>query len=230
MGEFGRRTPLERGLDVQKYRLAVARNGHGSAPRGPEFPCAKAAIAYVATVAGEDSAHGPIREIELQAVVAERAEWRTVERWGAEVVARIRRQRGIAPEPEHARAETPATLPTALSGLTELEDHDNLPTFDLPDVVTPSAAAAIPAPAIAPAPAAPRVRRAPKRQRWHVVGTAGLLIIVWAALLIWMTGGDLGLLWDGPSAQAAVAEDLRWAIESGPTPAAPANSPTGDTQ
>jgi hypothetical protein len=189
-------------------------------PRGPVFATAKAAIARISDVVRSSGDTGAVSAVELQVLASAGGEWRTIESWGGEVVARIGRQAAHA---NHRRADARAAhcaALTRLEGLVLLEAPPAPSVFELPGVeleadldATPISAALV------------RRQRRPKRQRWRLVGTAGLLVVVWGMLMYWMSGGNVTALWAGPGATAAAAEELRWTREDGANgiPAPPAS-------
>lgn len=177
-------------------------------PYGPVFATAKAAIARVSDVVRSCAAAGAPRTVELQVLTIAGGDWRTVEVWGPDVVARIGAQ-VVRPSPRRVEQSGRSTPATRLQGLVRLDAAADPPVFGLPECMPEDAADSLPA-----IQAAFQARR-PKRQRWHLIGTAGLLVIVWSALLYWMTGGEIAALWTGPTASAAMTEDLRWAREGG---------------
>lgn len=195
-----------RGVEIRRFRLFVSICDGERVPCSPVFTTAKAAIARVSDVVRQCAEVGVPHTVELQVLTTAGGEWKTVEVWGPEVVARIGAQFA---QPGHRDVESICrpSAATRLQGLIALHAATEPPVFDWPEDTQGGAADG----PVKPQTAAEA--RRPKRQRWRLIGTAGLLVIVWTGLMYWMTGGEVAALWSGPTATAAISEELRWARE-----------------
>lgn len=200
-------TPQRRGVEIRRFRLVVSTGSGERGPHGPVFASAKAAIARVSDAVRSCALSGAPRTVELQVLASAGGGWETVEVWGPDVIGRIGAQ-SVRPDLQQQSVNLPPAV-TRLRGLVVLHTPLAPPAVDWPGP-EPRSGADNP-----PRPRTSADARQPKRQRWWLMGTAGLLMIVWSALLYWMTGGEIGALWKGPTATAAITEELRWAREGG---------------